>query len=197
MRSIIEATGKRSFLFVSPKPNEGKSFLIILLAYALSLNNKRVLIIDTNFRNNSLSNYKNTPFWTNTGDGVGGLVNNWIGTATEQDSSNSDNYNLRNVDIIGNKGGNQSPSEVLAGKDFERVIRNYSTRYDYIFLEAASMNQYSDAMELMGFVDKVIAVFSAEATLTGTDRATLEFLRRIDTKFLGGVLNYVDLKNIS
>ncbi len=199
LRSILEATGKRSFLFVSPKNSEGKSFLIILLAYALSLNNKRVLIIDTNFRNNSLSNYKNTPFWTNTGDGMGGLVNNWIGPGISNESSHpgEDNYNLRNVDIIGNKGGNQSPSEVLAGKDFERVIRNYSTRYDYIFLEAASMNQYSDAMELMRFVDKVVAVFSAEATIGGTDRETLAFLRRLDSKFLGGVLNFVDLKNIT
>ena len=200
LRSIVEASGKRSFLFVSPKDNEGKSFLIILLAYALSLNNRRVLIIDTNFRNNTLSNYKNTPFWTNTGDGKGGVVSNWLGTAPKETppppGDENDGWSLRNVDIIGNKNGNQSPSEVLAGKDFERVMRNYSTRYDYIFLEAASMNQYSDALELMSFVEKVIAVFSADSVINNGDKETLEFLRRIDTKFLGGVLNQVDLKNL-
>ncbi|RMG82086.1 MAG: hypothetical protein D6714_11875, partial [Bacteroidetes bacterium] len=181
LRSMVESSGKRSFLFVSPKDGEGKSFLIVLLAYAMSLNNRRILIIDTNFRNNTLSEYKNTPFWTQTGDGRGGLIKNWIGgkkqanmPPPERDPDTG--WSLRNVDIIGNKNGNQSPSEVLAGKDFDRVMRNYSTRYDYIFLEAASMNQYSDAMELLPFVDKLIGVFSAERPLGEADKETLEYL---------------------
>lgn len=185
LRSIIEASGKRSFLFVSPKKGEGKSFLIILLAYAISLNNKRVLIIDTNFRNNTLSNYK---------------LSNWLGspakaTAAKDERSNT-GWSLRNVDIIGNKNGNQSPSEVLAGKDFNRVMKNYSNKYDYIFMEAASMNQYSDALELLPYVDKTIAVFSAESAIDDSGKNTIDFLRHSDSKFLGGVLNQVDLKNI-
>lgn len=200
LRSIVEASGKRSFLFVSPKDGEGKSFLIILLAYALSLNNKRVLIIDTNFRNNTLSNYKNSPFWANTGDGKGGLVSNWLGSGSKEqvptEGAEGTGWNLRNVDIIGNKNGQQSPSEVLAGKDFDRVMRNYSTRYDYIFLEAASMNKYSDALELMPYVDKVISVFSAGSQINNSDKETMNLLRQFDNKFLGGILNQVDLKNL-
>ena len=49
MYTAIENSGAKSFLFISPKEGEGKSFLIVLLAYALSLNNRKVLIIDTNF----------------------------------------------------------------------------------------------------------------------------------------------------
>ena len=102
-----------------------------------------------------------------------------------------------NVDIIGNKGGSHSPSEILAGKNFRRVLEGFSTKYDYIFLEAAAINYYADTRELAPYVDKVIAVFDANQSLNSTDRESIEFLKNLNGKFMGGILNNVDLKNIN
>ncbi|MFQ3577010.1 MAG: hypothetical protein SNJ77_11300, partial [Cytophagales bacterium] len=59
LRSIrfeIEKSGVRSILFTSKEPGEGKTFIITSLAYSLVLNHRKVLIVDTNFKNNSLTN---------------------------------------------------------------------------------------------------------------------------------------------
>jgi len=201
LRSAIETSGAQSFLFVSPKPAEGKSFLTILIAYALSLNNKRILIIDTNFRNNTLSNFKDSPEWDLKGDKNKMAANfqslgsdqKRIGTKPEDSTGE---LHLKNIDIIGNKQSMQSPSEVLAGKDFARIMQSYKAKYDYVFFEAAAMNNFSDAAELAPFADKIIGVFSADSPLGNIDNETIEALRQSGGKFLGGVLNNVDLKNI-
>ena len=199
IRSAIENSGQQSFLLVSPKSGEGKSFLTILIAYALSLNNKKVLIIDTNFRNNTLSNFKDSPNWVlngNAKNGVFGTLGSHqklLGTKAEDSTGE---FVLKNIDIISNKQSMQSPSEVLAGKNFEKIIANYKFQYDYIFLEAAAMNEYSDAAELIPFVDKVIGVFSSESPFGSVDEETMVTLRQLHNQFLGGVLNNVDLKNI-
>lgn len=55
IRFEIENSGSQVLLVTSTKKGEGKTFTILSLAYSLSLLNKKVLIIDTNFRNNSLT----------------------------------------------------------------------------------------------------------------------------------------------
>jgi hypothetical protein len=56
LRYEIESSGKRIFLFTSTEPQQGKTTLIQALSYSLSLGKKKVLIIDTNFCNNDLTN---------------------------------------------------------------------------------------------------------------------------------------------
>ena len=66
--------------------------------------------------------------------------------------------------------------------------------YDYIFLEAACLNQYSDALELVDFVEKVIPVFDATTSISQTDENGIAFLKSLGDKVLGGVLNKAELK---
>ena len=99
------------------------------------------------------------------------------------------------IDIIGSKGGYNSPSEIFAGKNFDKLLDSLELTYDFIFLEGSSINDYSDTQELVDYADHVIAVFSAESELKAIDRQSLDFLKGLEEKFLGGVLNRVDLKN--
>lgn len=195
IRTAIEASGAKTFLFVSPKEQEGKSFLVLLLSYALSLNDKKVLIVDTNFKNNTLSAYKEKPKFKVSTQKSGGAFN--FGRKQNVNGSNQANDpHLDNIDIVGNKGGSQSPSEVLAGKNFGKVIEAYKKKYDFIFMEAAAMNQYSDARELLPYVEKLAVVFSAESPIGNPDKDTLEYLKGMNGKMFGGIHNNVDLKNI-
>ncbi len=201
LRTAIENSGAKKILFVSPKEQEGKSFLIVMLAYALSLNNKRILIIDTNFKNNTLSNFKTKSYIEITTDPSVGIMAKGLGTGQKQLAAppGAEEYSdpqLKNIDIIGNKGGSQSPAEVLAGKDFQKVLEQYNKKYDYIFMEAASMNKFSDARELMPFADKVVGIFSSQSPIGNHDNDTIQYLRDMNDKMLGGVLNNVDLKNL-
>ena len=55
LRYEVQSSNGKVFLVTSTQVNAGKSFLILSLAYAMSLVQAKVLIIDTNFRRNALT----------------------------------------------------------------------------------------------------------------------------------------------
>lgn len=227
IRYAIANTGAKTFLFTSTQKETGKTFTILSLAYSLSKNKKKVLIIDTNFKNNTLTGFankkiKNNPLYNgylqNAGKqeevfleeesvksgskfSLGATLGNISGplallTAKKKKTDSQIILNGK-VDIVGNIQSSHSPSEILAGKDFKKIIENFEQDYDYIFLEAAALNDYSDTRELIDYSDKVIAVYSAEVPFTQADRESLQFLKELDEdKYMGGILNRVDLKNL-
>lgn len=197
IRYDIENSGANSFLFTSTKEQEGKTFALVALAYSLSMNNKKVLVIDTNFKNNTLTDMSNKTLSDNPlgSDKLIGSGQNAVQVPSKALKTQLTINN--NVDIIGNKGGNHSPSEILAGKNFRRILEGFSTKYDYVFLESAALNDYADTRELVPYVDKVITVFDANQSLNSTDRESIDFLKNLNGKFMGGILNNVDLKNLN
>jgi len=189
IRLDIESSGAQSFLFVSLKKAEGKSFLISALAYALSLKNKKVLIIDTNFKNNTLSGLSTRAFVETETDG-------YFPQKMNQATSLNFKFDLPKVDIIGNRGSINSPSELLSGVDFDKKVSQFKKQYDYIFLEAACLSHYSDARELASVVDKVIPIFDATTQFTKDDKHQVNYLSGLNGKILGSVLNKMDIKNL-
>jgi len=55
LRYQIEQSGSSTFLFTSTKPDEGKTFTLLNLAQSFKIKNKKVLLIDTNFKKNTLT----------------------------------------------------------------------------------------------------------------------------------------------
>ncbi|HEY9706011.1 MAG TPA: hypothetical protein V6C58_26485, partial [Allocoleopsis sp.] len=179
----------QSFLFTSLRDQEGKSFLAAGLAYNLAMKNKKVLIIDTNFKNNTLTHLSAKQ-----------LVNNFVTEGDENSVAATRldlDISLPTVDILGNKGGKNSPSELLSGVDFSKTVRELGKKYDFIFLEASCLTKYSDARELVDYVDKVIAIFDSNTVIASTDENSLGFLKGLNEKLLGCILNKVELKNLN
>ena len=118
---------------------------------------------------------------------------------TEEDFASTIIYPTghKGISIIGNNGGNESPSEIFAGKDFGKMINALSENYDYIIMEGASLNNYSDSKELIDFADKVIAVFSAESIIKQLDRESIDYLRNLNGKLMGAVLNRINTKELT
>jgi polysaccharide biosynthesis transport protein len=189
IRHDIEASGAKSFLFTSLKDQEGKSFMVAALAYSFTLKAKKVLVIDTNFKNNTLSGLSVKPFANNP-------VTSAVQSTTTATRLNFE-INMPTVDIIGNQGGHNSPSELLSGVDFKRKIAELGSAYDYIFLEASALNKYTDARELVDFVEKVIPVFDATTSLTKVDDNGVNFLHSLGDKVLGSILNKANLRNLN
>ena len=106
-------------------------------------------------------------------------------------------FNLDKVDIIGNRGTSHSPSEFFAGRDFQNFITDLKDNYDYIFMEGASLNKYSDTLELTKFADKIVAIFSAESEIRDLDIESIDYLLSQKDKFFGSILNKIDLKNLN
>lgn len=210
LRHEVESVNGKVVLFTSPKKKDGKTFVMFSLAYVLSLINKRVLIIDTNFKNNSLSQLLVKP---NTQIKVleGRRVNLLIGSGKkpkeedlpdpEVDGENT--YELinptkyKNIFIVGNAGGgNDSPAEILSGRDFTNLIAVLVDSFDYILMEGAALNDFSDTKELVQYADKVYAVFSAESSIKQLDKESISYFRSLGKKFGGAVLNRINTKDL-
>jgi Mrp family chromosome partitioning ATPase len=84
----------------------------------------------------------------------------------------------------------------MAGRDFKEMIHNLSLQYDYVLMEGPALNDYSDSKELIAYADKVIPVFRADTSLSQMDRESINYLKSINGRLMGTVLNNVQLKNL-
>jgi Mrp family chromosome partitioning ATPase/uncharacterized protein involved in exopolysaccharide biosynthesis len=187
MRYEIESSGKRTIMFTSTEPNQGKTTLLQSLAFSLSLSKKRVLLIDTNFCNNDLSVLN---------DAKPTLEMFSFDKVTKDDNALKKLISptgVENVDIIGCKGGDYTPNEILPKDHILNHLDYFLNMYDFIFIEGAPLNGYTDAKELSQYVDGIVAIFSANAEIKSADKESIKYFRTIPDKFLGSVLNQLDL----
>ncbi|HYC84992.1 MAG TPA: hypothetical protein VEB86_07210, partial [Chryseosolibacter sp.] len=208
LRHEIESLNAKVILFTSPKKRDGKTFFMFCLSYVLSLVNKRVLIIDTNFKNNSLSqilgrNQSDLKVLDSRKHRMLASANGHSRPEADQQEYEENTYDLinptkyKNIYIVGNAGsGSESPAEILSGRDFGNLISALADSFDYILLEGAALNDYSDTKELVRYADKVISVFSADSPIKQLDRESIYYLKSLGKKFGGAILNRVETKDL-
>jgi uncharacterized protein involved in exopolysaccharide biosynthesis/Mrp family chromosome partitioning ATPase len=190
LRYEIESSNKKTFLFTSTKPQQGKTTLIQALSYILSLGKKRVLIIDTNFCDNELTKRINASPVLEKIDLDGKPFNK------EDLNEMITKTIVQDVDIIGCQGGDYTPSEILPRNHLLNHLNELKASYDYIFLEGAPLNEFSDTKELLPYVEGLIAVFSSESDFTAADKESIKFLEENRDKFIGAILNKVEDNNL-
>ncbi|QEH42593.1 exopolysaccharide transport family protein [Chitinophaga sp. XS-30] len=185
LRFEIEHSGRKIFLLTSTKPQQGKTTLTQALAYSLSLSNKRVLVIDTNFCNNDITvQMEAKP-----------LLESFSVPPSEFSYEKIRDivttYAIDNIEVIGCKGGDYTPSEILPPNHLLNYLDELKAHYDFILLEGAPLNDYTDSKELSEYVEGVVAIFSSKASLNQIDKDSIEFLHQLGDKFIGAVLNNV------
>lgn len=193
LRYEIETSGKKIILFASTKKGQGKTTLIMGLAYILSMRKKRILIIDTNFSNNDLTvELGGQPVLED-------LVFNSTGGApvSEQIKALSKHTDNDLIYIIGSKGGDYTPSEVLPQDNILLHLKELKNEFDYVFLEGPPLNDFSDAKELSQYVEGVVGIFSATNEIKQVDKEAINYFKNLGEKYIGSILNKVDLMNMN
>ena len=185
IRFEINDAGAKTVLITSTQEGVGKTSLLVSLGYSMSLNNRKVLLIDTNFKNHSLTDIT----------GVSPALEKYLNKEISRKAVISKSV-FEGVDVIGCEGGNFSPDEILRGKEFEKLLNELSLEYDHILMEGPDLNDFVDAKELMKYVSKVVPVFAADRSLSAQDMESLEYLHSLDDKLLGAVLNRVEMRNL-
>lgn len=184
LRYEIERSGKRVILFTSTEPQQGKTTLAQALAFSLSLGKKKVLLIDTNFCNNDLTVFNNAMPSLEQFHGNGQLNEEAVEKIITKTA-------VEDVDIIGCKGGDYTPTEILPKNHLLKYLPDLLKHYDFIFMEAAPLNGFTDTKELAPYADGVIAIFSATAEVKQADKESIKYLHDLKDKFIGAVLNKV------
>lgn len=193
LRFLVQSPGDKVWLWTSFSPNAGKSYVMYELAKSLANSGKKILIIDTNFRNCHFSKikYDKNIHW-----------NEDVLSIEPEDQQDNEALTIfqnqlavsnthPQVHILQNRLPSGSPDEVLKEIDFSALVDTMFLlqEYDFIFLEGASMDEYSDAMELSKYADKAIIVFDAMAGFKLADKLLLKSLDLFKGKVFGGILN--------
>ena len=190
LRYSLIHSDKKSILFTSTQIGAGKTTVIDALAHGLLLSKKKVLLIDLNFKDNELTKkYAATTFIQKVGKGI----NLGIPISGQKISSPT---NYEGLDIIGCEESNISPAEALYDINLNEIIEHLKTDYDYILIEAAALNNYSDAQELSDYVDAVYVIFSADDSIDHGDDDSLKFIAGLGGKNKGAILNNVRTENL-
>lgn len=198
LRHEFEISGKKTFLFTSTQAGAGKTFVIIALAYALSLMQRKILIVDTNFRNNQLSRIlAQLRNQEKLQEGRTSTTLTLLGQWDESTRSSLITPTIyRHIDKIESKPSTKSAAEILLEKDFGALLKEISNYYDYIFMEGAALNDNSDTKELEFYVDMIVPVFSAKSSIKQVDQESIEYLEGLRDKLFGSILNKVDTKDL-
>ncbi len=191
IRYELERAEKKIFLVTSTREKAGKTTVTESIALSMLLSKKKVLLIDFNFGNNTLTE-KFSPIAF-----IEDLDFTTLKKFDEKTSITRYATSVENLYVIGCKKGTSSPSEVISLRDFETYLHRLAPEFDVILIEGASMNERSDSNELFRLAEGVITVYSAEDSISSSDNKSYNTVKAQEEKNIGTILNKVQLGNVN
>ena len=192
LRTNLKLSGSAESLKVllisSGTVGDGKTSVAVNLATALVAENKKVLLIDANFRRPSLQ----TIFPRTGPAGEGGqrfefgLSTLLTGMCGYRDVKRSNV--IEGLDIIEAGQLPSNPTELLGSTRMEQLIKDRRDSHDYVIIDGPPVLLVSDAKLLARLVDGTILVFNAAATRRGAAQRTIRELREVNATIVGCVL---------
>ena len=158
----------------SLKQGEGKTFLSISLAYACAMTNRKVLLIDGNFGDPSITSIIKPAYY---------LEDYLAGRLQLPDAVS------HTAQTLGNRGGGTSLMEITDSSTITAKLQELRSRYDIILIEAASLAEQDKAREWLQLTDKAIAVFEKGKAIADAEKPHLGYLEKLGNVFAGWILN--------
>jgi succinoglycan biosynthesis transport protein ExoP len=175
-----ELHGEKVLAITSLDNHEGKTVLAISLAYSYSMINKKVLLIDGNFLNPTISQTVHPKLYLE-----------------DYFKNNPDNYNSisNNINVIGNHGGDITLLEVSDENFIRSKFNELKLKYDIIIIETPPLSSLNKSKEWLLFANKIIAVFEAGKNIKKSQKEDIKYLRNLNGKFAGWILNKANIKD--
>jgi capsular exopolysaccharide synthesis family protein len=166
---------------------DGKTSVAVNLATAFVATDKKVLLIDANFRKPNL----HTLFPKIQSKELAPRYDFGLSSVLTHQCSSDEAVRpsgIEGLDIIDCGPPPASPSELLANLHMEELLREQGKRYDHIIVDGPPALLVSDAKVLAGLVDATLLVFNATATSRGAAQRTIRELRDVNANVVGCVL---------
>lgn len=159
----------------SMKESEGKTLLALSLTHAWKMTDKKVLLIDGNFGHPDISeSLESTVF-----------IEDYLTGAIGLDQLNASSA----VSVLANKGADRSPLEIADAPTITARLKELKTVFDIIIIETPPVSRMNQSKEWMLFAENVVAVFEAGQTLSEEKKNYIQYLKSLENKFNGWVLN--------
>ena len=186
LRAVLDLLGKaaerRTILFTSALPSEGKTFVSCNHALALAQAGLSTLLVDTDLRRPSV----HTRF----------KIENKIGfvevVTQDLDLNQAVHFRVaKNLSILTAGARCPNPAELLAGSGFKDTLTKALMNYDRVVFDCSPVNLVSDSLLIAGYVDTVCLVVRAAITPRQAPLHAVTLLRRVNKEPSGIILNAV------
>jgi capsular exopolysaccharide synthesis family protein len=178
--------GLHSLAITSTAPSEGKTVVATNLAVSLAQTGARVLLIDGDMRRPRVHSVFDKPKQP-------GLSDFLVGRAKVSEVVHA--ASVPGLWILPAGTPPPNPSELLSSKRFADLLASLSANFDWAIIDTPPIMPATDAAIVGSLVTGVVFVVGAEMTTRHTARRAIEQLSRGNARFVGAVLNRVDLKH--
>jgi capsular exopolysaccharide synthesis family protein len=188
LTSVVEHSSK-TLIFTSPDEATGKTLVASNVAISLAQLEKKVLLIDADFRVPRLHHIfalSNTL----------GAANILVGDASFEESI------FTKTDVPGlfvlpaGPSAEKSP-ELIQSEGMHQLLRRCAAMFDYVILDSAPLLPVPDTIDVAKYCDEIVLVLRSRYTTRQAVEASLDLLQRAGRKLTGVVLNDVDLGDVS
>jgi succinoglycan biosynthesis transport protein ExoP len=176
--------GGRTLVVTSTAPREGKSLVSSNLAISLAQAGQRTLLIDADMRKpkaHYIFDLSEEP----------GLSNVLVGDAPMAAAVRETTVPGLSVLVAGRIPPN--PTELLGAPRFRELMTTLKTHFEWIIVDTPPVMAVADSTLVAHLATGVVFVVGAEMTSRHAARRALDQLQHVNAKFVGGVLNKVDL----
>lgn len=173
-------------LLTSPAPAEGKTTTTLNLAITLAQDRNNVLIIDADLRKGccharvGIKNHR-------------GLSNVLTGNFILQEAIQA--TSVSGLSIVTRGMCPPNPTDLLGSQRMRQMLSSLRQSFDFILIDSPPAIPVSDAAILSVICDGVLLVFHGQKTTAASARQAMERLDAVRPRFLGVVLNGIDLGN--
>ncbi len=177
--------GSRSVVVTSTGPHEGKTVVSSSLAITLAQAGQRTIVVDADMRRPRMH------------DALGrtqepGLSNVLVGDASLADATRS--TAVPNLSLLAAGHIPPNPVELLCSPQYAALMAELKRNYDWVVIDAPPVMPVTDAAVVANNSGGVIFVVGSEMTPRQNAVAAVEQLRGANAKFIGAVLNRVDIQ---
>lgn len=177
--SFPNKEGGKIIGLTSARPQDGKSFSAINLAYSLAEAGNRVVLVDADMRRSSLAPTLNIPT-------VPGLSNYLIGGAKDVIHKG---VLHENMSLITAGDTPPNPAELLGSPRMKMVLDALTQRYDYIIVDLPPVNLVADPLVVSKYLDGIILVLRHAHSKRSEVLEAVRQLKFVKTHIVGFVYN--------
>lgn len=175
----------KTIIVTSAIPREGKSTVISNLASTMAQADKKVLIVDCDFRKPVL--HKRFKI-----SNLQGLTNILMGDKSLLEAI-VQHDDLKNLNILPSGPIPPNPAELLGSNKMKEFLGMIKKEFDMVLIDTPPVGLVTDAAVLSTSVDGVLLVIAAEQTDIDIVKKGKESLEKVNANIMGVVLNKVPL----
>jgi len=172
--------GVQSFAILSAERDEGRSYVAANLAYAISQQNQKVLLIDADLRNPCQHEIFDVP----NEHGLSLLLTSRRGLNLMRDLRNAEP-----LSVLSAGSPEFNPAAMLGSSRFRRLLDRAEEIFDIVLIDTPPAEAFADAEAVARYADAAIFVMrKGHSTIAGAS-ALIRRIRDQGTEIAGAILN--------